>query len=307
MWSYLKWLFKHQLKRGHVGLKAFVLANDNIRCIMIKKGALAVYSEAEMLLRAIPRELKSIAVLQLELVPRDPLMFTFDTLRKHILDKCFTADGLAQLDMGGTHMAPGVSCDSIPAGLCLPQMPVMVDHQVIPNKENLAPTQVLDEIPIRIAENIINTKMDNMMKAFEARTFQLSKANELRYRGYQTARAYTVDADHPPPHTPMNFSPASAPMGPTYYRQGSNYQQYPWQGLGPCIYCDELGQICMICPNVHTNKEEGIVNLNDCGKWTLGSKREHGGEISGYQPEITFCPRGIMPGKYLDKGSSEGD
>jgi hypothetical protein len=59
----------------------------------------------------------------------------------------------------------------------------------------------MEEIPMAKAENTMNTKMNIMKKAFEARTIQLSRANEPRNGGYQTARSYAIQTDHPPPHT----------------------------------------------------------------------------------------------------------
>jgi len=145
----------------------------------------------------------------------------------------------------------------------------------------------MEETPIAKAENTMDTKMDNIILAFEAWTFQLSKANEPRYGGYQTATAYAFLADHPPPHTPITFPPPSAPMGLAYYRPVRNYPHYPWQGLKPCICCDELGHICMFCPEVRTDQHTGIVHLNDRGRLTFGPRGGNGGEISGYRPEGT--------------------
>jgi hypothetical protein len=53
--SYLERLCRDQLERGNLGLKAFILAYDNISRIMISKGALAEYSQVEMLLGASQR------------------------------------------------------------------------------------------------------------------------------------------------------------------------------------------------------------------------------------------------------------
>jgi hypothetical protein len=215
--SYLERLFHNQLERGNVGLAAIILTYDNISRIMISKGALAEYSQVEMLLGALLRDFRATAVMKLELDPREPATFKYNKLRQHVLNKCATADGLALLNSEGARTAPGVSPYSIPAGVPLPQMPVLVNHPAIPNEETPAPAQATEESPIAKAENTIDTKMDNMMKAFEAWTFQLSKANEPRYGGYQTARAYAIETDHPPPHTPMNFPPPNAPTGPAYY------------------------------------------------------------------------------------------
>jgi len=60
-------------------------------------------------------------------------------------------------------------------------MPVVANLPAIPNEETPAPAQAMEGIRIAKAENTIDTKMDNMMKASEAWTFQLSKANEPRY------------------------------------------------------------------------------------------------------------------------------
>jgi len=181
--SFLEQLCRDQLERGKVGLKAFILAYDNISRNKIGKGAQAEYSQVEMLLGALPRDLRAKAVKKLELDPRDPSTFKYDKLRKHVLDKCSTADALAVLDSEGACTAPGVSPYSIPAGVPLPQMPVVVNLPAIPNEETTAPAQATEVIPIAKAENTSDTKMDNMMKACEAWTIQLSKANEPSVRG----------------------------------------------------------------------------------------------------------------------------
>jgi len=212
--SYLERLCQDQLECGDVGLKASILTYDNISRIMISKGDLAEYSQVEMLLGALQRDLRTKAVMKLELDPRDPLTFKYDKLRKHVINKCATADALTLLDSDGARAVPGVSSYSIPAGVPLPQMPVLVNLPAIPNEETPAPMLATEEIPIAKAENMIDSKMDNMMKAFEAWTFQLSKANEPKYGGYQTARVYAIQAYHPPPHTPMNFPTPNVPTGP---------------------------------------------------------------------------------------------
>jgi len=164
-------------------------------------------------------------------------------------------------------------------------MPVVANLLAIPNEETPAPEQAMVEIPIATAENTIDTKLHNKMKAFEACACQLGNANEPRYGGYQTARAYTIHVDHPPPHTPMNFPPPNAAMGPAYYRLGPNHQQYARQGLGPCIVSDEIGQVRTFCPDVRTDQEQCIGHLNDRGRLTLGPRAGNGGEISGNRPE----------------------
>ena len=85
--SCLERLCWDQLERGNVSLKAFILAYDNISRIMISKGALAEYSQVEMLLGALSRDLRAKAVMKLELDPKDPLTFKYDKLQKHVLVK----------------------------------------------------------------------------------------------------------------------------------------------------------------------------------------------------------------------------
>jgi len=178
-----------------------------------------------MLLKALPRDLRANAVMKPDLDLRDPSMVNDTKFREHVLANCTTADPLAHLHSEEVRTAPGVSPYSIPAGVPLREMPVVANHPAIPHEETPAPSQPKDEIPIPKAGNSIDRKMDNMMKSFEAGTFQLSKANEPRYRGYQTAREYAIPTDHPPPHAQMRFSPPNAPKGLIYNRPGPNHKQ----------------------------------------------------------------------------------
>jgi len=131
-----------------------------------------------MWLGALPRKILAKAAMRLELDPQDPSSFKYNQLRKYILDKCLTADPLAFLDSEVTLMALGVSPYSVPAGVPLPQMPVVIDLPAIPSEKTPAPAQPMEEIAIAKANNTINTKRDKMMKAFEDWHCQLSKANE---------------------------------------------------------------------------------------------------------------------------------
>jgi hypothetical protein len=194
--------------------KVFILPHDLLTRIMISKGALAEYSQVEMLLRVLPRDLRAKAVMKLELHPSDPWTFKYDTLPKYFLDTSATGDALDLLDVEGACRAPGVS---IHAGYPFPQMPVVANLAGITKEETLAAARGMGESPIAKAENQIDRKMNNMMKAVEAGTFQLSEATKPRYGGYQTARANAIQADHAPPYTPMNFPTLNAPMGPAYY------------------------------------------------------------------------------------------
>jgi hypothetical protein len=73
-------------------------------------------------------------------------------------------------------------------------MAVGVNLQAITNEDSPVPAQVSEELSTAIAETAIDTKMTNMMKAFCVSTFKLSKANEPRSGGNQTARAYAIQA-----------------------------------------------------------------------------------------------------------------
>jgi hypothetical protein len=212
--SYLVQLRRDQLDCGNFGLKAFILAYNNISSIMINKGVLAKFSQVQMFLGALPHNLKGKAVMKFKRDPRGHWTFKYDTLRKHVLDKCATGNALPLLDSEGARTVPGVSPYSIPAGVSLPQMRIVMNIPSIPNEVTPARAHATEEIPVAIGENTIDMKIDNMMKTFEALTFQLSKANEPRYGCYQTARAYAIQANHPPPHIPMNFSPPNAPTYP---------------------------------------------------------------------------------------------
>jgi hypothetical protein len=76
--SYSKRLFKDKLERGNVGLTACILTYYNITLIMINKGALAEYSQVEILLGAIHADLPRKAVLKLKLDPRDRSTIRYD-------------------------------------------------------------------------------------------------------------------------------------------------------------------------------------------------------------------------------------
>jgi len=225
--SYLEQLSKYQLEYEKISLKAIIITYDNISHIMINMEAFTEYTQLEILRRALGRDFRSKVVLKHEYYPRDHTMLEYDQLLKHVLDNCATNIPLAHLDSERAQTSPGVSPYSIPAPVPLLQMPVVVNHATIPSEETPAPVQATDEIPIAITENSIDTKMDNMVNASDTWTFQLGEANDPSYGSDQTASAYVIQADHPPPHTPMNFPPLNAPTEPTYFRLGPEYQQYP--------------------------------------------------------------------------------
>lgn len=123
------------------------------------------------------------------------------------------------------------------------------------------------------------------MQALEHWTFRMTKANLFRLRGYKTARAYSIEADHAPHHTAMEIQPPNAQRGAAYYVAGLTSQKYARQGGGPCCNCDELGQIAMLCPKEHTDYAKFIVHVNQWGRVSLGPRGEDGREISGIRPE----------------------
>jgi len=186
---YLEWLCKDQLERRNVGLKARIFTYNNISHITINQGALAKYSQPEMLLWALWRELGAKVVMKLEQYPRDPTMFKYDGCRDYAPNKCVISHALQQRDSEGAHMAPEVSHYSTPAGVPLPQIPVVVNLPAIPIENTTEAVDAMEQIPITEAENTIDIKIDNLMKAFMGWAFQMIKANEPRYAGYQTARA----------------------------------------------------------------------------------------------------------------------
>jgi hypothetical protein len=121
-----------------------------------------------MLLGALPRDLRANAVTKLEQDPRYLSMCKNNKRRKNVTDKCATADALAILDLECPLTAPGVCSYSIPAAVPLSQMPVVVNLPAIPSQKTLAPAQATLEMSIAKAKNTMDTKMDNVMKAFEA-------------------------------------------------------------------------------------------------------------------------------------------
>jgi len=181
--SYLEWLCKDQRERGNFDLKTYILAYDNISRMMIDKGALAEYSQVEMLLGALQGNLGPNALMSLELDRRDPLTFKYDKLWKDGIGNCVTANAITLLASEVAHMAPGVSPYPVPAGVPLPQMPVVINLLAIISEQSPAPAQGTEEIPIANTDNTIDTKTDNTMKSFDAWTFQMSKANGYRYVG----------------------------------------------------------------------------------------------------------------------------
>ena len=167
-------------------------------------------------------------------------------------------------------------------------MPVVVNLLKIPKEETLAPMQTIEERPITNTQNTADMKMVNMMMAVEAWTLQLSNPNDLRYWVYQTASTYATQADHPPPHTPINFPPSNAAKGPASNCQWPYYQQYPEQGLLPCIKCDESQHIRTFLPDGRTDWNNGIVYLNECGRPSSSPTGDNRSQISGYWPERWF-------------------
>jgi len=191
------------------------------------------------------------------------MTFKYDKLCKHFLHKCDSTECLTILNWAVACTAQGVSPDAFPAGVLLRKMPEVVTVLAIPNQVSMAPAQATEEILIAKAENTIDMKMDNIIKAFQAWNWQQSKVNDPRYGCYQTAMVYSIYADHLPPHTALKFPPLNSPTWPDYYRSQHNYEPFPPHGSGPGDYCDALGHMHTFSPNVRTDQENGIVYLND--------------------------------------------
>jgi hypothetical protein len=108
-----------------------------------------------MLLGSLPRDLRAIANMKRELDPRDLLTCKWGKLRKHVLDKCLTANALSLPDLDNARMVPGVSPCSIPAVVPLLQMPVVLNLGAVLKEETPAPVHATEVIPIAKAENTI--------------------------------------------------------------------------------------------------------------------------------------------------------
>jgi len=186
--SYLAWLCNNLRECENVDLKAFILAPDNISCIIIIKGTLAEYPQVGMLLRALLVEERANVAMKYKLDPGDPLMFEYNNHQKHVVSNGVTTNALAFLNLEEAHTPLGFSPWSVPAGVPLQQMAGVVNNQAIASEEIMVPAQATEELHIATATNTIFRKMDSMIKAFKVWTIQMSKANELICGGYQTDR-----------------------------------------------------------------------------------------------------------------------
>jgi hypothetical protein len=106
---------------------------------------LAEYLLVEMLPEALSGIVKAKVVMQLESHPRDPSMFKYNKLPKHILCKCVTPNSLPLLDPEGAHPALGVSSYSVSVAVPLPQRPVVVNFPAMSNKQLLGSVQATDD------------------------------------------------------------------------------------------------------------------------------------------------------------------
>jgi len=181
-------------------------------------------------------------------------------------------------------MAPVVSPYSNSAAIPLPLMAVGMNLLAIPSGATIAPAQAMVEIPITTDDSTIDKKYDKMMHVFKAWTFQMGKVIQPRYKGYQPASVYAIQADDPPPNMPMNFPSLDVHAGSTYNRLGHNFLQYPWQEWWPSIHCTELGHIRKFCPDVHTDSVQGMVQLNEWGRLISEPEGGIGGAMPGYRP-----------------------
>jgi len=174
---------------------------------MINKGALAKYSQGDIMRGALPRVLRVKAVMTLELDLRDPATSKHSRTQTPVVDRCVTTDAITLLDPDRATTAPGVSSYSIAAWVPLSLISVELNLPAISNQETPAPAEATKAIDIAKAENSSDFKMYNTMQAFEAWTFQMSKVNEPRYGDYQTTKLYSIQAEHPLLYSPINFPP----------------------------------------------------------------------------------------------------
>jgi hypothetical protein len=181
-----------------------------------------------MLLGAFPRDSSTTVVMKIDLDLGDSTRFKYDTFCDHAFDQCATTDYLAVFDSQRTRTVPRIALYEIPNVVPVLPMRVVLILPTIPTEETLASPQATEESPIAKATNTIDKKMGNMMKVFEARNFRQSKVNETCNGGYQIARGCTMQANHPPPHSAMNYPPPNEPTENAYSRLGPNSQPYPW-------------------------------------------------------------------------------
>jgi hypothetical protein len=120
---------------------------------------LAKDSQMEMLHGALPRNLRATGVIILQQHPTDHSPFKYKQLCEHVFDKCVTADALTLLVSAGARTGLGVSPYSIAAGVSPRQLPLVIIFPTIPITETPAPEQPMEEIPIAIGEDTINTTM----------------------------------------------------------------------------------------------------------------------------------------------------
>jgi len=104
---YLERQCQDQLDCENISLEAFILAYDNISCIIINRRALAKYSQVEMMLGGLPRDWTAKVVMKLELDPRDHSTSKYDKVQNHVLYQCGSTDSVALLD---SEVLYGVRC-----------------------------------------------------------------------------------------------------------------------------------------------------------------------------------------------------
>jgi hypothetical protein len=137
--SHLEQVCREAQDQWNVGLKAIILAYENISHIIIHKGVFVDYSLVSMLLGGLRRDSTAKVVIKLDRDPREPLTVKDGQVRNAVVDKCATADAHAILDSEAALTALGVSPASIPAGVLLMQMPAVVNLLAISHDETQAP------------------------------------------------------------------------------------------------------------------------------------------------------------------------
>jgi len=74
----MEWLSNNQMEQGNVRLKASIFGYDNTSCNIIDMGALAEYSQEEVLLEPLRIDWWAKAGMRPDLDPKDPMMYIYN-------------------------------------------------------------------------------------------------------------------------------------------------------------------------------------------------------------------------------------
>jgi len=146
IWSYYIHLCKGELECDTVSLKACILTYKNMSHILINKGAMAEYSQLEILLATLQRDGSGNFLIKLEEDPRPPSRWEYNTLWKQYLDSFLTTNTLAIMHSGWVCTVPGDSPYSVPAGVSLTPIALGVHILAVSNEDSPALEQSTEKI-----------------------------------------------------------------------------------------------------------------------------------------------------------------